>query len=422
MLNIKDIRSNTDFIIKSLEKRNVDNSKKIIDSIIELDKDYRDGLEKKEKLLNQRNLVSKDLGRNKNDKKKFKELSEKANNLKEDISTLDNITIEKKKSLNDILLSLPNIPHEDVPVGKNEKQNIEIRRFGTCKTNETILPHDEIGQKIGKLDFDTAIKISGARFVILKENLARLERALTNFMIDIHTIENGYTEYSVPVIVNEESMYGTGQLPKFRDEQFQLSNKKWLIPTGEVSLTNMVSNSIIEYEKLPLRFVSVTPCFRAEAGSAGKDTKGMIRLHQFTKVEMVSIIQPEFRLKELDRMVECAEKILKKLDLPYRVLLLSSGDMGFCAEKTYDLEVWLPSQNNYREISSCSSCGTFQANRMKARYKSLDKKNNLVATLNGSGLAVGRTIVSILENYQNIDGSITIPEVLRGYMNGIKKI
>ncbi len=422
MLNIKDIRSNTDFIIKSLEKRNVDNSKKIIDSIIELDKDYRDSLEKKEKLLNQRNLVSKDLGRNKNDKKKFKELSEKANNLKEDISTLDNITIEKKKSLNDILLSLPNIPHEDVPVGKNEKQNIEIRRFGTCKTNETILPHDEIGQKIGKLDFDTAIKISGARFVILKENLARLERALTNFMIDIHTIENGYTEYSVPVIVNEESMYGTGQLPKFRDEQFQLSNKKWLIPTGEVSLTNMVSNSIIEYEKLPLRFVSVTPCFRAEAGSAGKDTKGMIRLHQFTKVEMVSIIQPEFRLKELDRMVECAEKILKKLDLPYRVLLLSSGDMGFCAEKTYDLEVWLPSQNNYREISSCSSCGTFQANRMKARYKSLDKKNNLVATLNGSGLAVGRTIVSILENYQNIDGSITIPEVLRGYMNGIKKI
>jgi len=422
MLNIKDIRSNTDFIIKSLEKRNVDNSKKIIDSIIELDKDYRDNLEKKEKLLNQRNLVSKDLGRNKNDKKKFKELSEKANNLKEDISTLDNITIEKKKSLNDILLSLPNIPHEDVPVGKNEKQNIEIRRFGTCKTNETILPHDEIGQKIGKLDFDTAIKISGARFVILKENLARLERALTNFMIDIHTIENGYTEYSVPVIVNEESMYGTGQLPKFRDEQFQLSNKKWLIPTGEVSLTNMVSDSIIEYEKLPLRFVSVTPCFRAEAGSAGKDTKGMIRLHQFTKVEMVSIIQPEFRLKELDRMVECAEKILKKLDLPYRVLLLSSGDMGFCAEKTYDLEVWLPSQNNYREISSCSSCGTFQANRMKARYKSLDKKNNLVATLNGSGLAVGRTIVSILENYQNIDGSITIPEVLRGYMNGIKKI
>ena len=422
MLNIKDIRSNTDFIIKSLEKRNVDNSKKIIDSIIELDKDYRDNLEKKEKLLNQRNIVSKDLGRNKNDKKKFKELSEKANNLKEDISTLDNITIEKKKSLNDILLSLPNIPHEDVPVGKNEKQNIEIRRFGTCKTNETILPHDEIGQKIGKLDFDTAIKISGARFVILKENLARLERALTNFMIDIHTIENGYTEYSVPVIVNEESMYGTGQLPKFRDEQFQLSNKKWLIPTGEVSLTNMVSNSIIEYEKLPLRFVSVTPCFRAEAGSAGKDTKGMIRLHQFTKVEMVSIIQPEFRLKELDRMVGCAEKILKKLDLPYRVLLLSSGDMGFCAEKTYDLEVWLPSQNNYREISSCSSCGTFQANRMKARYKSLDKKNNLVATLNGSGLAVGRTIVSILENYQNIDGSITIPEVLRGYMNGIKKI
>ena len=246
-----------------------------------------------------------------------------------------------------------------------------------------------------------------------------LERALVNFMIDTHINENEYTEYSVPVIVNEDSMYGTGQLPKFREEQFQLNNNKWLIPTSEVSLTNMISNSIIEYEKLPLRFVSATPCFRAEAGAAGKDTKGMIRQHQFTKVELVSVIQPEFRLKELDRLVSCAESILKKLSLAYRVVLLSSGDMGFSAEKTYDLEVWLPSQKKYREISSCSSCGTFQSNRMKARYKTLDKKNSLLATLNGSGLAVGRTIVAILENYQDEDGKVLVPQALKKYMSGI---
>ena len=238
-------------------------------------------------------------------------------------------------------------------------------------------------------------------------------------MIDTHVNDSGYTEYSVPVIVNENSMYGTGQLPKFKDDQFQLNNDQWLIPTGEVSLTNVVSKCIIEYDKLPLRMVAATPCFRAEAGAAGKDTKGMIRQHQFTKVELVSIIQPEFRLKELDRLVNCAELILQKLNLPYRIVLLSSGDMGFSAEKTYDLEVWLPSQKKYREISSCSSCGTFQANRMKARYKSLDKKNNLLATLNGSGLAVGRTIVAILENYQSENGKIAVPEVLKKYMDGI---
>ncbi len=422
MINIKDIRSDANFIIESLKKRNVDNPEKIIQEILDIDKDYRETLERKEILLNERNVISKDLGKNKDDQKKFKELSLKVVSLKEEISKLEDITNAKNKSLNDILLSLPNIPHNDVPIGKDENHNIEIRRFGELKSNDNILAHDEIGQKLGKLDFETAVKISGSRFVILKENLAKLERALINFMIDTHTNENGYIEYSVPVIVNENSMYGTGQLPKFKEDQFQLNNNQWLIPTSEVSLTNMVSNSIIDYEKLPLRFVSATPCFRAEAGAAGKDTKGMIRQHQFTKVEMVSIIQPEFRLKELDRMVECAEKILKKLNLPYRVTLLSSGDMGFSAEKTYDLEVWLPSQDNYREISSCSSCGTFQANRMRARYRSLDNKNNLVATLNGSGLAVGRTIVAILENYQNKDGSVSVPDILKTYMNGIEKI
>ena len=422
MLNIKDIRSNPENFIQNLKKRNIDDPEKIINNILELDKTYRNFLEQKEKLLNERNTISKELGKNKDDQKKFNELSNKVSMIKEEIFKLDKITEEKILSINEILMSLPNLPHEDVPVGTDDKQNIEIRKEGECKVSDKIMPHDEIGEKIKKIDFETAVKISGSRFVILKENLAKLEQALINFMLDIHTEENGYTEYSVPVIVNEKSMYGTGQLPKFKEDQFQLNNNQWLIPTSEVSLTNMVSESIIEYEKLPLRFVSATQCFRAEAGAAGKDTKGMIRQHQFTKVEMVSIVQPEFRFKELERMVECAEKILKKLKLPYRVMLLSSGDMGFSAEKTYDLEVWLPSQSKYREISSCSSCGTFQANRMRARYKTLDKKNNLVATLNGSGLAVGRTIVAILENYQNTDGSISIPECLKKYMGNVETL
>ena len=419
MLSIKDIRSNTNYIIDSLKKRNFNKPEIIINDIIKLDKNYRESLEKKEKLLNQRNLISKELSKIKDSKNQFKEQSIKVTLLKEEISKLDLIINEKLNLMNDYLMSLPNTPHEDVPVGNDENFNKVIKKFGECKTSDKILSHDKIGEKIGQLDFETAVKISGSRFVILKKNIAMLERALINFMIDTHINENEYTEYSVPVIVNEDSMYGTGQLPKFREEQFQLNNNKWLIPTSEVSLTNMISNSIIEYEKLPLRFVSATPCFRAEAGAAGKDTKGMIRQHQFTKVELVSVIQPEFRLKELDRLVSCAETILKKLNLPYRVVLLSSGDMGFSAEKTYDLEVWLPSQKKYREISSCSSCGTFQSNRMKARYKTLDKKNSLLATLNGSGLAVGRTIVAILENYQDENGEVLVPQELKKYMNGI---
>jgi seryl-tRNA synthetase len=419
MLSIKDIRSNTNYIIDSLKKRNFNKPEIIINDIIKLDKNYRESLEKKEKLLNQRNLISKELSKIKDSKNQFKEQSIKVTLLKEEISKLDLVINEKLNLMNTYLMSLPNTPHEDVPVGIDENFNKVIKKFGECKTSDKILSHDKIGEKIGQLDFETAVKISGSRFVILKKNIAMLERALINFMIDTHINENEYTEYSVPVIVNEDSMYGTGQLPKFREEQFQLNNNKWLIPTSEVSLTNMISNSIIEYEKLPLRFVSATPCFRAEAGAAGKDTKGMIRQHQFTKVELVSVIQPEFRLKELDRLVSCAETILKKLNLPYRVVLLSSGDMGFSAEKTYDLEVWLPSQKKYREISSCSSCGTFQSNRMKARYKTLDKKNSLLATLNGSGLAVGRTIVAILENYQDENGKVLVPQALKKYMNGI---
>ncbi|MAK12404.1 MAG: serine--tRNA ligase [Candidatus Pelagibacter sp.] len=419
MLKIKDIRSKTDYIIKGLKKRNFENPEKIINEIIELDKHYRQNLEKKEKLLSERNLISKELAKNKDNKIKFNKLSKKVSSTKDQVSKIEIIINKKLKLLNSHLLSLPNIPHEDVPVGKDETFNKEIKKYGKCLLNDKILPHDHIGEKIGQLDFETAVKISGSRFVILKKNVAKLERALINFMLDTHINENDYTEFSVPVIVNEQSMYGTGQLPKFKDDQFQLNNKQWLIPTSEVSLTNMVSNSIIDYDKLPLRFVSSTQCFRAEAGAAGKDTKGMIRQHQFTKVELVSIIQPEYRFKELDRLVRCAESILQKLDLPYRIVLLSTGDMGFSAEKTYDLEVWLPSQTKYREISSCSSCGVFQANRMKARYKSLDNKNDLLATLNGSGLAVGRTIVAILENYQNEDGTISIPDALKKYMGEI---
>ena len=420
MLNIKEIRNNTNYVIDSLKKRNFENPEKVINEILKLDKKYRENLEKKEKLLSKRNSISKELSNYKNNKKKFTKLSKEVTLIKSKILKLDNLLNKKAKLLNNHLLILPNIPHEDVPIGQDDTFNKEIRNHGECISGNKILSHEIVGEKIGQLDFESAVKISGSRFVILKKNIAKLERALINFMIDTHINENNYTEYSVPVIVNENSMYGTGQLPKFKDDQFQLNNNKWLIPTSEVSLTNMVSNSIVEYDKLPLRFVAATQCFRAEAGAAGKDTKGMIRQHQFSKVELVSIIQPEFRLKELDRLVGCAELVLQKLKLPYRVVLLSSGDMGFSAEKTYDLEVWLPSQNQYREISSCSSCGTFQANRMKARYKTLDKKNNLLATLNGSGLAVGRTIVAILENYQSEDGKIAIPDVLKKYMGDLE--
>ena len=422
MLNIKDIRLRTEFYIESLSKRNVINANEIINNIIEKDKNYRSSLENKEKLLNERNVISKDLGKNKNDKEKFEVLSKQVSEIKNNIQKLESDTDKLKIEIDSELSSLPNIPDKTVPVGEDESTNIEIKKFGEVLSNKQALPHDEFGEKKGLIDFTTASKLSGSRFVILSEKIAKLERALINFMLDVHTEENGYTEYSVPVIVNEKTMFGTGQLPKFRDDQFQLNNGQWLIPTSEVSLTNMVSNQITEYEKLPLRFVSATQCFRAEAGAAGKDTKGMIRQHQFTKVELVSIIQPEFRFDELERMLNAAESILQKLKLPYRVMLLSSGDMGFSAEKTYDIEVWLPSQNQYREISSCSSCSTFQANRMKARYKTVDGKNELVATLNGSGLAVGRTMVAILENYQNADLTITVPDVLKKYMGGIEKI
>ena len=420
MLILKDIRKDPEFFKKKLKSRFVENLDKLIDDLVQFDSNLRTNLELQQDLQNKRNSISKSLSSIKDKKSsEFIKKTEEVGEIKSKISNLEEVISNLYKSVDDILHNLPNIPDDNVPLGADETSNKEIKLFGKIKEfNFKPLSHEEIGSKLGQIDFETAVNISGSRFVILKKDIAKLERALINFMIDVHTKENDYEEVNVPVLVKEETMFGTGQLPKFKDEQFKTTNNLWLIPTSEVSLTNMVANQIVAYEQLPLRYVSASLCFRSEAGAAGKDTKGMMRQHQFTKVELVSIIQPEFRFEELERLTKSAETILQKLELPYRVTLLSSGDMGFGAEKTYDLEVWIPSQKKYREISSCSSCGTFQANRMKARYKTIEGKNELLATLNGSGLAIGRTIIAILENYQNEDGSVTIPKVLQPYMGG----
>jgi seryl-tRNA synthetase len=420
MLILKDNRKDPDFFKKKLKSRFIENSDKLIDDLVKFDNNLRSNLELQQDLQNKRNSISKSLSSIKDKKSsEFIKKTEEVGEIKSKISNLEEVISNLYKSVDDILHNLPNIPDDSVPLGADETSNKEIKLFGKIKEFDfKPLSHEEIGGKLGQIDFETAVNISGSRFVILKKDIAKLERALINFMIDVHTKENDYEEVNVPVLVKEETMFGTGQLPKFKDEQFKTTNNLWLIPTSEVSLTNMVANQIVAYEQLPLRYVSASLCFRSEAGAAGKDTKGMMRQHQFTKVELVSIIQPEFRFEELERLTKSAETILQKLELPYRVTLLSSGDMGFGAEKTYDLEVWIPSQKKYREISSCSSCGTFQANRMKARYKTIEGKNELLATLNGSGLAIGRTIIAILENYQNEDGSVTIPKVLQPYMGG----
>ena len=327
-----------------------------------------------------------------------------------------------------LISNLPNIPLDDVPIGEDENSNVEVSNSGE-KPNFDFVPksHYEIGINLKMLDFDLATKTTGSRFVFVKDKLALLERAISNFMIDIHTKTNGYKEISPPLMASDNTMFGTGQLPKFENDQFEIkldedSERKFLIPTAEVILTNVAKEQILNQKDLPMRLVASTPCFRKEAGSYGKDTKGMIRQHQFYKVELVSIVEPKTCLDELDRMTNCATKILDDLKLPYRKIVLSTGDMGFSAEKTFDIEVWLPSENKYREISSCSSCGTFQAKRMKARFKNSKNETNFLGTLNGSGLAIGRTLIAILENYQNEDGSITIPEVLRPYMNNLDKI
>jgi|TARA_B110000211_G_scaffold128427_1_gene147577 seryl-tRNA synthetase len=415
MHNIKDLRKNLDYFKKKLHERNLDFK---INDFNKLDELNRKLINDKEKLEQEKKSLS---------KSKVKSNFEKSKKISNEITHLEKEQNEIQNQLNQIIFSLPNLALDNVPVGKDEKSNKLIKKIGKIKDfSFKIKSHIEIGSKDKNIDFDTSIKLSGSRFVVLKNNFALLERALINFMLDTHVNEFKYSEISPPLIVNEDVMFGTGQLPKFEDDQFEIKfdnsdQRKFLIPTAEVVLTNMVRKSIIEKNLLPQRFVASTPCFRKEAGSYGKDTKGMIRQHQFYKVELVSIVEPDNCINELERMLSCAEKILEKLEIPYQVILLSSGDMGFSAEKTYDIEAWVPSENEYREISSCSSCGTFQARRMGAKYKS-NNGNELVGTLNGSGLAVGRLMIALLENNQNEDGSVNIPNVLKKYMNNLDKI
>ena len=416
MHNIKDIRDNIDNFEKSLLKRNIKIEKANIGN---LDKENRKLIQDKELLEKEKKNISKT--KDQNLFEKSKEISKKIEKLSRDQS-------EIKIKLDTILSSLPNIPMDDVPVGKDENSNVEIKKFGEIKKFDfKPKSHFELGNDLNMLDFDLATKTTGSRFVFVKNQLALLERALSNFMLDTHINKNNYLEISPPLIANENTMYGTGQLPKFENDQFELvlddkNDRKFLIPTAEVILTNMVKDKILQVKDLPLRFVASTPCFRKEAGSYGKDTKGMIRQHQFYKVELVSIVEPNNCNDELERMTNCATNILDLLKLPYRKMLLCTGDMGFSAEKTYDIEVWIPSENKYREISSCSSCSSFQARRMKARYKNSKNETNFVGTLNGSGLAIGRTLIAILENYQQSDGSIKVPDVLKPYMNNMEKI
>jgi seryl-tRNA synthetase len=416
MHNIKEIRNDIEAFKEALDKRFLDVN---VNNILTLDENNRKYIQQRENLEKEKKDIS---------KLKDKTLFEKSKNISIEIEKINNLQSAVKKQLETILSSIPNIPYEDVPIGKDENSNIEISKSGVI-TNFTFKPksHYELGENLEMLDFDLATKTTGSRFVFVKDKLALLERALSNFMLDTHVNINGYKEISPPLIATDSTMFGTGQLPKFDNDQFELkldesSDRKFLIPTAEVILTNIVKDQIIDKKKLPMRMVASTPCFRKEAGSYGKDTKGMIRQHQFYKVEMVSIVEAQMCLPELDRMTNCATKILDLLKLPYRKIVLCTGDMGFSAEKTFDIEVWLPSENKYREISSCSSCGSFQARRMKARYKNENKETVLVGTLNGSGLAVGRTMVAILENYQQEDGSILVPEVLKPYMNNIEKI
>ncbi|MFN3461208.1 MAG: serine--tRNA ligase, partial [Oceanibaculum sp.] len=371
-----------------------------------------------------RTEASKEVGQIKRQGGDAEALMEEVARIKDRLADLEAEEKTLGEGLDSILAGIPNLPAADVPDGTDESQNVEVRRWGNPR-NFAFQPkeHFEIGEGLGMMDFEAAAKLSGARFVVLRKHLARLERALAAFMLDIHTLEFGYTETQVPYMVRDHVLYGTGQLPKFGEDLFRTTNDYWLIPTAEVPLTNLVADSILDEKELPLRFTAYSPCFRSEAGAAGKDTRGMIRQHQFTKVELVSIAHPDRSDEEHKRMTQAAQAVLERLELPYRTVVLCTGDMGFGARKTYDIEVWLPGQGTYREISSCSNCGDFQARRMKARFRPEGEKNTrFVHTLNGSGLAVGRTMVAILENYQNEDGSVTIPEKLRPNMAGMEVI
>lgn len=418
MLDLHAIRSHPETIDNALAKRGHPTQSKLI---LELDLKHRHTLTELQAYQSNRNLIAKEFAKVKQEGGDVSSLTKENEVIKKHISILDELAKQQEKELHDILAAIPNLPSDDCPDGTSEANNVEVGRYRTPpQFSFTPQQHFDLGEKLGYMDFERATKLAGSRFVVLYSDLALLERAIAQFMLDQHCQNFGYTEVLPPVLVNEKTMFGTGQLPKLREDMFVTDHGLWLIPTSEVVLTNLVADEIIKKELLPLRFTAYTNCFRAEAGAAGRDTRGMIRHHQFSKVELVSITTPEQSNQEHEKMTSAAEAILKALELPYRKMLLCAGDIGFSAQKTYDLEVWLPGQNTYREISSCSNCGDFQARRMNARFRphGADSKPQFVNTLNGSGLAVGRTLVAIMENYQNKDGSIRVPNVLIPYMRG----
>jgi seryl-tRNA synthetase len=420
MHDIKSIRDNPDAFDAALKRRGLSGEAQ---RLISIDERRRAAIQQSEAALARRNSASREIGAAKksNEEDRAQALMAEVAKLKDDIPRLEAEAKQASEELDKALSEIPNLPLAEVPDGADEAGNVEHHRFGARRTY-TFTPkqHFELGEALGQMDFEAAAKLSGARFVVLKSGLARMERALGQFMLDVHTRDHGYTEVAPPLMVTDAVMFGTAQLPKFADDQFRTSTDHWLIPTAEVPLTNLVRESIIDEAELPMRLTACTPCFRAEAGAAGRDTRGMIRQHQFTKVELVSITTPEQSKDEHERMLACAEEVLRRLDLHYRVVTLCTGDMGFASQKTYDIEVWLPGQNMYREISSCSVCGDFQGRRMNARSRPKGGSPRFVYTLNGSGVAVGRALIAVMETYQQEGGSIAVPEALQGYMGGLK--
>ncbi|HVH82124.1 MAG TPA: serine--tRNA ligase [Stellaceae bacterium] len=424
MHDLRAIRENPDLFDAGLKARGLPSR---AEEVLALDRTWRAAETQLQEAQAQGNRLAREIGMAKRAGGDSSGLMRQSAENKTAEATFAHEAGEARKKIDELLATLPNLPADDVPEGPDETANVLQRVVGQPpQFNFAPLPHEAIGEKLGMMDFARAAKLAGSRFVVLKGALARLERGLAQFMLDLHTGENGYTEISPPYLVREETAYGTGNLPKAAEDMFQtteVSGGLWLIPTAEMPLTNLVAGEILDEKQLPLRFTAWTPCFRSEAGAAGRDTRGMIRVHQFPKVELVSIAKPEESAAEHERMTACAEEVLKRLGLAYRVMLLSSGDMGFAAQKTYDIEVWLPGQNAYREISSCSNCGPFQARRMNARYRPANEKGTRpVHTLNGSGLAVGRTLIAILENYQRHDGTVAIPPALQPYMGGLEVI
>jgi seryl-tRNA synthetase len=421
MFDIKWIRDNSDAFDQGLARRGMGPAAA---RLMDLDQAHRSAQTLAQEIQTERNRLSKEIGAAKAKGEDAAGLIERVSQSKSTQSEAEDKARDAAAALDEVLAGIPNLPAPDVPDGADETANLEVRRWGeqpafAFEPRE----HFDIGESLGLMDFERAAKMSGARFVVLTGALARMERALASFMLDLHTGEHGYTEVNPPALVRDEALFGTGQLPKFGEDLFHTDDGFWLIPTAEVPLTNLVAGEILDEADLPLRRAAMTWCFRSEAGAAGKDTRGMIRQHQFTKVEMVSIAHPDQSDAELEHMTSCAEKVLKRLGLPFRTVVLSTGDMGFSARKTYDVEVWLPGQNRYREISSCSNCSDFQARRMKSRFRPSDSKTvQYVHTLNGSGLAVGRTLIGVLENYQRADGSVAVPEALRPYMGGQEEI